>query len=133
MALDPQGQALAATEMKTAGPPATVVLLPDRRELCPDPDDLCFITVQVRDADGVLQPLSNALIEFRIEGPVEIAAVGSGDPTSLEPFIASRRRAFHGQCLLIVRPIAGASGDARVSTISEGLAGDTVELRVEKR
>jgi len=130
VALDSKGHALDSAEVKTAGPASKIVLFPDRRKLSSVPDDLCFIVVQIRDDDGVLQPLSDALIEFRVDGPIEIAAVGSGDPTSLESFVVPRRRAFHGQCLLIVRPVEHASGVARISAAAEGLPDSVVELRI---
>jgi len=121
VAFDGDGRAVAAREMRTAGPPAQIELAPDRSEIRADGSDLAHVTVRITDADGNLCPLADNPIHFGLEGPGEIAAVGNGDPTSVEPFMADQRKAFHGMCMLIVRSVEGTPGEVRIQAASEGL------------
>jgi len=131
VALGDDGQPAAEQVVRTAGAPARVELSPDRSEIQADGDDLCYVTVRVTDAGANLCPLADNLVNFGIDGPAEIVAVGNGDPTSLEPFRASRRRAFHGLCMLIVRSIEGEEGEVRVTAESDGL--DPAEVMIRCR
>ena len=120
--LDAAGQSVAEKTVKTAGPPARVELTPDRTRITADGLDLAFVTVRIVDAEGNTCPLADDLVHFSFEGPAEIAAVGNGDQTSLGPFQASHRTAFHGLCMLILRSIDGRPGKVRVRAEAQGLA-----------
>ncbi len=50
------------------------------------------------------------LVRFSVEGPADIAAVGNGDQTSLDPFTVDWRKAFNGKCVVYLRSTPGASG-----------------------
>jgi beta-galactosidase len=115
---------------KTTGKAVKVQLTADRANLEADGRDLSFITVQVSDEDGLLVPRSHNRIEFSIEGPGELVAVGNGDPTSHEPFQSMERKVFNGLALVIVRSEKGASGSIRLTASSEGLQPATIELNV---
>ncbi len=116
------GQPVASTEVKTAGAPARVVLVPDRATIHADGEDLSFVTVRIEDTAGNLVPAADNLVRFVVEGAARIEAVDNGNPASLEPFQADRRRAFSGLALLIVRSKRGEAGPVSVSARSEGLA-----------
>jgi len=122
-------QAVASTEVKTAGAPAQVVLAPDRATIHPDGEDLSFVTVRIEDAAGNLVPAADNLVRFVVEGAGRIAAVDNGNPASLEPFQADHRKAFSGLALLIVRSKRGEAGPVTVSATSEGLTAARVALR----
>jgi beta-galactosidase len=79
--------------VKTTGEPARVLLSVDRSDIRADGRDLAFVTVVVSDQGGVPVPRSHNLVQFEIEGPGEIVAVGNGDATSHEPFQAKERSA----------------------------------------
>ena len=55
------GQPVAVDEMRTAGVPARVKLIPDRATITADGDDLSFVTVRVEDKDGNLCPAADNL------------------------------------------------------------------------
>jgi beta-galactosidase len=97
------GREVASQEVRTAGPPAKLVLVPDRAVIQADGDDLSFVTVRVEDKDGNLCPMADNLIHFHLQGAGDIAAVDNGNAASLEPFHADYRKAFSGLALLIVR------------------------------
>ncbi len=131
VALGQGGEALAERVVRTAGEPAALRLTPNRTRLAADGDDLAFVTVDVLDTEGNLCPRADSACVFALEGPAEIAGVGNGDATSIEPFIASERRAFNGKCMVIVRTVKGGGGKIVLSASSDGLCGAAVELASE--
>jgi beta-galactosidase len=112
---------VATKEVRTGGPPARVVLHPDRSEITADGRDLSFITVRIEDANGTLCPLADNLVKFSLRGPGSIAGVDNGNPATFEPFQADYRKAFNGLALLIVRSSRGQPGDIGIEATSEGL------------
>ena len=122
------GKEWAQTVMKTTGPAAKITLSADRPKIQADGYDLSFITVTVADSNGLLVPRSKNSLDFMISGPGEIVAVDNGDATSFEPFQASRRKAYNGLVLVIVRAKKGESGTFTLSAKSEGLKDSAVTL-----
>jgi beta-galactosidase len=96
------GKTVLTKEIKTAGKPAKIQLTADRKTLKANGEDLSFITVKVVDAAGNVVPNAEHLINFDIKGEGFIAGVDNGSQTSKELFQASYRKAFNGQCLVII-------------------------------
>jgi beta-galactosidase len=119
----------AVCELRTAGKPARLRLTPDRESLRPDPGDLSFVTVEVLDADDVLDPNADHSVSFAVEGPGAIAALGSGDPVSMEPYIGKRRSAYQGRCLVVLRSL-GERGAIRLRAAADGIGGAETWVRV---
>jgi beta-galactosidase len=115
------GKEVAADEMRTAGAPAKVRLIPDRSTIAADGSDLSFVTVRIEDRDGNLCPVADNLVQFKLDGPGEIAGVDNGNAATVEPFHADHRKAFSGLALLIVRSRSGQAGQIRVTATSDGL------------
>jgi beta-galactosidase len=117
------GKPIGEATMRTAGKPAAIRLTPDRKDLHATGEDLCYVLVEALDEKGTLCPLADNLVRFRVDGPAEIAAVGNGNPLSIEPFQADHRKLFYGKAMLILRVKAGAGANIRVTAESDGLAG----------
>ncbi|HOT15660.1 MAG TPA: beta-galactosidase GalB [Bacteroidales bacterium] len=92
-----------ATEVKTAGEPAKIILEADRQTIKADGSDLSFVTVKVVDKDGVVVPYADNQIQFSISGEGTIVGTDNGSQISMEPFKSSSRKAFHGLCLAVVQ------------------------------
>ena len=122
------GKPIAHHEMRTAGVPARVKLIPDRALIQADGDDLSFITVRIEDKDGTLCPAADDLVRFQVTGAGAIAAVDNGNPATVEPFHADYRKAFSGMALLIVRSRAGQAGRIRVTATADGLTRGQAEI-----
>jgi beta-galactosidase len=121
-----RGRIVATHELRTAGQPTKIVLVTDRAKLAPHWDDVVYVAASVVDDNGVLVPGADQLVAFRATGPGVIAAVDSAGNSSHEPFQASERHAFQGQCLAIVK--ASAAGRIAVTASSPGLASATVNI-----
>ena len=122
------GRTAATYELRTAGKAARILLSADRAALRAGWDDVSYLTAQVTDEHGVPVPAADQTIRFEISGPGAVAEVDNADITSHEPFQASERRAYHGQCIAIVRR-TGASGPITVTAAASGLASSKVEIR----
>jgi beta-galactosidase len=122
-----EGKAIARKEVRTADQPARLILTPDRATIHADGGDLSFVTVRVEDEKGNLCPLAANEVRFTVDGVGKIAALGSGDPTSTEPFQSDRRKAFNGLCLLIVRS-TGEEGPIAIKAESDSLVAGTLRL-----
>lgn len=121
------GRVVLVKETRTAGRPARIELSADRKLIKAGGRDLSFVTVRVLDKDGNIVPDADNLINFKTTGPAHIAGVDNGSQSSLEPFKAQRRKAFHGLCLAIIQ--SGAKkGVITLNASSKGLRPAVINL-----
>jgi beta-galactosidase len=124
------GKEVLTKTLSTAGTPAKIILEADRLEIKADGKDLSFVTVKVVDKEGRLVPSADNMIKFAIAGEGEIAGVDNGSQTSLEPFKANYRKAFHGLCQAVIRSKEKESNVKLIAT-SEGLESATVNILIK--
>lgn len=104
-------------------------LTPDRATIVAGKRDLSYVTVRIEDKDGNLCPRAENLVRFKVTGAGSIAAVGNGNASTTEPFIASKRKAFSGMCMLIVKS-AGEAGKIEIVAESDGIESTQSTLTV---
>ena len=121
------GKVVGEKEIRTAGEPKKIRLIPDRNTLNADGKDLSFVTVEIVDAEGNLCPLADNLVHFEVEGNLFIAGVDNGSQTSMERFKDNKRKAFNGKCLVVLQN-DGKAGAARLKAVAEGLEDAVVEI-----
>lgn len=121
------GKEIGEASVKTAGKLHSLKLTPDRTQLKAGTNDLSYILVEAFDKDGNLCPLADNLVQFEIKGPGVIEGVGNGDPQSLEPFIANKRKLFNGKAMVIVRGL-GEDGKIHLKASSQGLKTAETEI-----
>ena len=114
----------------TAGKPKIIRLTADRKIIIADGQDLSYVTVEVTDKNGVLNPQFNDIINFSIEGQGTIAAVGNSNPTSVESFRQPFRKAYEGRCLVIVRSDKK-PGSIILHASGKGLTSDKIIIKAE--
>ncbi len=127
VALDPGRNPHREAVIKTAGKPARIILESDRERIQANGKDLAFVTVSIVDTEGVLCPLANNLVNFKVKGAGFLRAVGNGDPTSLESFVLPYRKAFNGKCMAIIQS-GDSKGKIKLQAESEGLQSNTLEI-----
>ncbi len=118
---------VAETLLATAGPPVRIRLSADRSEIKADGLDLCYITAEITDGNGIRNPHSEKLVRFEIEGPGTLIAVGNGNPVSLESCTLPRRKCWQGRCLAIVKS-SKTPGTLRVKASAEGTESAVIEI-----
>jgi beta-galactosidase len=103
-----RGGTRVAAKVETTGPPAAVKLVPDRKSIRADREDLSVITVVALDSRGREVPDAADRVSFSLDGPGRIIGVGNGDPSSHEPDALPGatgwgRSLFSGRCQVIVQ------------------------------
>jgi beta-galactosidase len=121
------GQVVAQFELRTAGPPARILLTSRQSQVSPAWDDVADVTALIVDANGVVVPDADNLVTFAAAGPGVIAAVDSANNASHEPFQATARHAYQGRCLAYVRATA-ATGSITISASAPGLEAGQLSL-----
>jgi beta-galactosidase len=123
------GEQIAELAFKTAGKPAKLQLKADRQSIRRDPNDLAYVTVEVKDEVGEVVPDATVPVAFSISGAGELAAVGTANPKDLRSFRQQHPTTFHGKCLAIVRP-TGDAGTVTLRAQAEGLTPASVTVKV---
>ena len=123
------GREWARDRVKTAGEPVRLAAEAERKSVSADGDDVCYVNVSVRDAEGLVVPNAKVPVRFEVEGPGEIVATDNGDETDFADFRKPERRTFNGWAQVIVRAVPGRSGDIAVRAFSDGLAPSSVTVR----
>lgn len=116
VAYDKNGNRAAERAVHTAGKPAQLKLIPDRKTIKADGDDMSFVTVKMLDKDGNECPDADNELLFKVEGAAFQAAC-NGDATSLEPFEKPQMKLFHGALVVIVR--SGRKAGNAVLTVTD--------------
>jgi len=126
------GRVWVTAEVKTAGAPARVALVPDRARIRADGEDLSFVTVRVEDRAGVEVPAAEPLIRFRVSGPAQIVGVDNGDQISHTSFQAKQVRLFNGKAVVIIRS-NGRPGTATLTAEADGGGVAPATVRIDVR
>jgi len=125
------GKDVLVRKVKTAGEPAKIELIADRKNIKADGKDLSFVTVRILDAAGNVVPDADNLVDFKVGGVGFIAGVDNGFQAILEPFKANYRKAFHGLCLAIVQSTEK-TGTIKLTASSAGLISSSIIINTGK-
>jgi beta-galactosidase len=123
------GKVWAEDTVKTTGDAASVALAPDRATIANDGADISYVTVAIKDKDGLTVPTAMNALHYEISGPGEIVAVDNGDATSMAPMQnTTESKAFNGLALVIIRAKAGESGAITLTATSDGLTAASMRI-----
>jgi beta-galactosidase len=114
------GKAVDSVVLKTAGKPAGICLVADRKNIHATRNDLAYVTAEVIDANGQVVPNAELLMHFSTTGNGEIAATGNANPSGVASMQQPEHKTFRGKCLAIVRPM-GESGTITLKATADGL------------
>jgi beta-galactosidase len=109
-----------STVLQTSGDAAKIKLTADRNEILANAQDLTYVTVEITDSHGVIQPNAANRLHFSIEGPGVIAGVDNGDMKDYDLYVGNTRKVWHGRALVVVRSTRNA-GDIKLKVASPGL------------
>jgi beta-galactosidase len=116
--------------VKTTGKPAKIRLTTDQPSMSKDPNDLSFITAEILDADGNFIRNASNEIEFKVSSNGKILATDNGDPSDMVSFANTKRKAFSGLALAIVKKELG-SGKIIISASSPGLQSASIDVIIK--
>ncbi len=116
------GRVAARDVRETSGPAGAIRLTMDRRVA--KAGEIMIANAMVVDALGRPVPTADNLLRFAASGG-NVIGVGNGNPNSLEPDVATQRRAFNGLAQAVVRV---GRGPVDISVSSNGLASSRVRI-----
>jgi beta-galactosidase len=115
-------------QLTTAGPPARIEIVPDKKRLSGD-RDVAHLELRLVDSNGVLVPNGNNLCTVEITGPAQLRALDNGDQSDSTPLRSNSRRLNGGRALAIVQSLHGQSGPIAVRVQAVGVPEARVTLR----
>ena len=122
------GKEVEERNLQTAGKEARIQLSADRQKIHADGQDLSFITIEVTDSKGNLQPNATNLLTFEIEGEGVIAAVSNADLKDTNSYIGNKRNAWKGRAMIVIKSKRKA-GEIRLKVTSPGLMDSSLLLK----
>lgn len=131
IAFDKEGKEIGRDTVKTAGEAKKVVLKPEVNTL-PELDGeelpyMSVVEVTLADEKGVAVPKDCRRVSFAAEGPIEIVAVGNGNPMGMDCFKKTSSHPLHmGRAGAVVRRTG--PGKAKLTVSAEGLESSSVEF-----
>jgi len=114
--------------LKTAGDAAKITLRADRKEILANGQDLSYITVELTDKEGTVQPNATNRLHFKIEGPGVIAGVDNADLKDFEQYIDNTRKAWKGKALVVIKSRHEA-GDIKLTVTSSDLPAQILTIK----
>ncbi|HJV76801.1 MAG TPA: DUF4982 domain-containing protein, partial [Paludibacter sp.] len=125
------GKEMESTILQTAGDAAKIKLTADRKEITANGQDLIFVTVEITDKDGVIQPNATNRLHFKIEGPGVIAGVDNANIKDIDPYVGNTRKAWKGKVLVVIRSTKN-TGDIKLTVSSPGLTDAVLNINSKK-
>jgi beta-galactosidase len=125
-----KGKELIEKTLETTGPVEKMKIVSDRFSISRDRNDLAYLTIELVDVTGRRVPDSEANIKFDVEGEAEIVAVGNGNPREPKSFQSQSCNAFHGRCLVILRP-TGKPGEVILTAKSDSLPQEKCVIKIQ--
>lgn len=125
------GKVWAENSLRTTGQATSLVMSPDRKVIDNDGKDLAFVTISVRDQNGDIVPNADNKIQVSVSDNAVIVATDNGDQTDFTPFPSSKRNAFSGLMLAIIKAKPDSKGPIVVTASAQNLAASTVEISLK--
>jgi beta-galactosidase len=122
------GKEIESTVLQTSGDAEKIKLTADRKEIAANGQDLSYVTIEITDKDGILQPNAVNRLLFKVEGPGTIAGIANADMKDTDSYVGNTRKAWHGRALVIIKSAHGA-GDIKLTVSSAGLSGATLNIK----
>ena len=124
------GKELVEKSLKTTGAAERVKIISDRVSITTNRNDLAYMTIELVDANGERVPDADANVKFNVVGEAEIVGVDNGNPLDPKSFQAQCCNAFHGRCLVILRP-NGKSGIVTITAQSDNLTSAKCTIEIQ--
>lgn len=117
-----------ASILQTSGNAAKIKLTADRKEILANGQDLSYVTIEITDKDGTIQPNAANRLHFKIDGPGTIAGVDNADIKDLDQYTGNSRKAWKGRAQVVIKSTHNA-GDVKLTVTSPDLSGETLNIK----
>lgn len=119
-----------AASLVTPGAPVALRLTPDRTILHADGQDLCYVLIELVDAQGRLVPETGRRLTLSPSPVQQLAGSGNGQPDDMESFGSLTPTLFRGQAMAIIRATK-TPGNSLLNVSSEGLKEQSVTINCQ--
>ena len=130
VAYDEKGKVIAEDTRESFGDAAEIWLEAEKTVIAADDEELVFLTISMRDAEGNPVENANNRVQVKVSGAGMLAGLDNGDSTDRDQYQTESKRLFNGKLLAVVRS-NGAAGEIEVSVTSEGLPGAVLTITAE--
>jgi beta-galactosidase len=117
-----------SVSLKTANQASKIKLTADRKTIKADGQDLVYVSVEITDDKGILNPNAVNELTFKVTGAGTIAAVDNADLKDTDLNIANTRKAWHGRALVIIKS-NNESGIINLEVTSPGLNKNVIKIQ----
>ncbi|MFA6403593.1 MAG: sugar-binding domain-containing protein [Salinivirgaceae bacterium] len=117
-----------STILQTSGDAAKIKLIADKKEILANGQDLSFVTVEITDKDGIIEPNAANRLQFKIEGSGVIVGVDNADIKDTDPYVANSRKAWKGRVLVVIKSNRN-PGDIKLTVSSPGITDATINIK----
>lgn len=117
-------------ELQTAGEPVAIRLTADRTQLQADGQDLAFITIELLDKHGHVNPTASEQLTATVKGSATLQAFGNADIKDEDSYSDRTHRTWHGRALLVVRS-NGKRGSATITVEGKGLKKRSLTIKTK--
>ena len=128
VAYDENANVIATDIQSSFGDATEIIMEADKTELKADGEDLIFVTISSKDADGNYVANANNRIEVEVSGAGRLVGLDNGDSTDYDQYKGTSRRLFSGKLLAIIAAKFD-SGDIKVKATSRGLKTSEITLK----
>ncbi|RZK90915.1 MAG: DUF4982 domain-containing protein [Pedobacter sp.] len=113
--------------LKTVGETAQIKLSTDRSKLKADGHDLAYVTVELADANGELQPNAQPMLHFEIEGEGTLIGIDNADIKDTDPYVGQDRKAWKGRAVAVIKT-KRKPGNITLTVSSPGLPASKLKI-----
>jgi beta-galactosidase len=125
------GREVSFSEVHTAGKAAGIRITPEKTEIKADGQSLCFVIVEIVDAQGRRVPFDDRKAKAVVSGAGTLAAFGTGRPVTEENYTAGEFTSWLGRFLAVIRSGCEA-GEAVLHIHIDGLADAEAVISIQK-
>ena len=118
--------------IRSAGTAVKIKLIPDKKKIKSNGQDLVFVLVELVDKNGNINPNAINRLQFKIEGPGKIAGVDNANLKDLDSYAGNSRNAWNGKAMVVIRS-TNAEGNINLNVSSPGLEEANVKIKAEKK
>ena len=129
-ALDEKGNIISSHSLSTAGAETILTAVPEKKVLCANGQDLCYLPIEFTDLNHNLKPCIERRVEVTVTGAAALAGFGSALCKTDEVFHESHHNTYRGRALAVLRT-SMTPGKVNVTISSTGVEPVTVELEVQ--
>ncbi len=122
-------QEISRDGLMTAGKPEKLRLTPETEELQADGESLCYVHVEVLDADGNPVPDAEVRLQAQAEGAVTLVGFGSGACVTSENYTSGSFTTCRGRAMAILRA-GNREGSGKLTVFCEELGAVSHSIHV---